>query len=320
MSTTLNGVVLGGGGVKGAFELGVLTKLLGDPRLGDRGFDVVSGTSTGAITAAKLAEGDTLATQQVALNELIRVYMGIKGNDDMFKSGNVLSRAYRVLTKGALYDPEPLLKLIREHISTFAISQSNTALRIQAVELGSGDLDTFTGRAAKDEYEPDELLGIHDAVLASCTMPGFFPPVRVGATLAYVDGGVRAVAPLKPAIEALKDQYEWGGSAEPTKVNLFVVLASPLAIQYEPQNYNRFDQIVARSLSLSLSDNTWNDLSEVLYRNAYPKHTDDLQINVEVYAPPVYYTPALNFDPKIIRQMYADGVQAQPLPPEDLPT
>src|SRR5258706_1950399 len=50
------GMVLGGGGVRGAFQVGVLERLLQDPEFGN-GPVAISGTSAGGINAALLASG-----------------------------------------------------------------------------------------------------------------------------------------------------------------------------------------------------------------------------------------------------------------------
>jgi predicted acylesterase/phospholipase RssA len=50
------GLVLSGGGARGAFQVGVYEELLADPRFA-RGPDVLSGTSAGAINAALIAAG-----------------------------------------------------------------------------------------------------------------------------------------------------------------------------------------------------------------------------------------------------------------------
>src|SRR5215831_12190472 len=50
------GLVLSGGGARGAFQVGVYERLLEDARFA-RGFAVLSGTSAGGINAALIAAG-----------------------------------------------------------------------------------------------------------------------------------------------------------------------------------------------------------------------------------------------------------------------
>ena len=50
------GLVLSGGGARGAFQVGVYERLLEDPRFAD-GPTVLSGTSAGGINAALIAAG-----------------------------------------------------------------------------------------------------------------------------------------------------------------------------------------------------------------------------------------------------------------------
>ena len=56
MSRGTLGLVLSGGGARGAFHIGVHECLLGDPRF-HRGPAILSGTSSGAINAALIAAG-----------------------------------------------------------------------------------------------------------------------------------------------------------------------------------------------------------------------------------------------------------------------
>ena len=58
MSRNALGLVLSGGGARGAFHIGVHEMLLGDPRF-RRGPAILSGTSSGAINAALIAAGKT---------------------------------------------------------------------------------------------------------------------------------------------------------------------------------------------------------------------------------------------------------------------
>src|SRR5690242_3448545 len=72
------GIVLGGGGTRGDFEVGALLYLY------EQGIrpEVICGTSAGAINAAKLAEGEGGATQ--GLQGLKSLWLGLRRNEDMY--------------------------------------------------------------------------------------------------------------------------------------------------------------------------------------------------------------------------------------------
>jgi predicted acylesterase/phospholipase RssA len=69
-------LVLSGGGAKGAFEVGAL-RCLRDAAGVE--FDIISGTSVGALNAAKLAEGGAQA-----LSELERLWLDLRGSWDIY--------------------------------------------------------------------------------------------------------------------------------------------------------------------------------------------------------------------------------------------
>ena len=78
-NTTL---VLSGGGSKGAFQVGVLKYLYEV-----RGFrpDIITGTSVGALNAAKLAEGQgSGANSRAALDGLLELWRSIDGDDSIY--------------------------------------------------------------------------------------------------------------------------------------------------------------------------------------------------------------------------------------------
>ena len=67
------------------------------------------------------------------------------------------------------------------------------ALRLVAVALDSGETRVFGERG-------DDGVPISKAVAASCALPGFFRPVRIGG-VDYIDGGVRKSAHVSLALE-----------------------------------------------------------------------------------------------------------------------
>ncbi len=71
----MTALVLGGGGSKGAFQVGVLKYLYERQRLNPA---IITGTSVGALNAAKLAEGPD------AISELVRLWRGIRGDSDVY--------------------------------------------------------------------------------------------------------------------------------------------------------------------------------------------------------------------------------------------
>ena len=88
------GLVLSGGGARGAFQVGVYERLLRDPRFAD-GPAVVSGTSAGAINAALIAAGKSP-------KEMMRFWNGIADNPPVAASPVFFQSAARTLVRLSL--------------------------------------------------------------------------------------------------------------------------------------------------------------------------------------------------------------------------
>lgn len=83
------GLVLSGGGARGAFQVGVYERLLRDQRFAD-GPAVLSGTSAGAINAALIAAGRTP-------REMMRFWNGIADNPPVVASARFFHSAVQTL-------------------------------------------------------------------------------------------------------------------------------------------------------------------------------------------------------------------------------
>ncbi|HYR95396.1 MAG TPA: patatin-like phospholipase family protein [Candidatus Binatus sp.] len=113
------GLVLSGGGARGAFQVGVYERLLEDARFA-RGFDVLSGTSAGGINAALIAAGKSP-------REMLQFWKEIADDPPVAASAAFFDGALRSLLRLSLEEagrwvrsPEParaLLQRLRNHLS-----------------------------------------------------------------------------------------------------------------------------------------------------------------------------------------------------------
>ncbi|GLZ48900.1 hypothetical patatin-like protein [Actinomycetospora sp. NBRC 106375] len=165
MSTVL---VLSGGGSLGAVQVGMLAGLA------EAGvaFDVVIGTSVGAINAAWIAGDPGLA----GVERLAGVWRGLR-RADIFPSSpwwGLLAASGR---RSGLVSQHRLRSLLDEHVRFERIEDATTPLHVVAVDAQSGQSTLLsTGSAV-------------DAVLASAAIPGVFAPVAIGDRW-FIDGGV----------------------------------------------------------------------------------------------------------------------------------
>jgi NTE family protein len=227
------GVVLAGGGARGAYEAGMLSVLL--PALDDRGLrpQIYVGTSSGAINAALFASLAHLPAAAAA-QRAVETWLGIRRSTVMRPAWATLPFVGVRYVAGllglpgrldALLDAHPLLASLEDarlldwnqlHANLRPDAAGRVAARALAVvttECGSGRTKVFyeTGvgpstvpsdTARGIDYVPAELSARH--VAASAAIPVAFPAVQLGQGSAaswHMDGGVRLNTPLKPAIE-----------------------------------------------------------------------------------------------------------------------
>ncbi|NBH04522.1 patatin-like phospholipase family protein [Amycolatopsis sp. SID8362] len=172
------GFVLGGGGSLGAMQVGMLRALTeagASP-------DLVTGTSVGSLNAAVLARsgGDALADLHGIWAHMTRA--------EAFPGG-VLSRV-RTLTqsKTHLFPNSGLAGIIADHLGA--------ETRFEDLALPLGVVTTQVDTAEPLLIRSGRLL---EPLLASCAIPGIFPPVAHEGRLLY-DGGLVANVPMRQAL------------------------------------------------------------------------------------------------------------------------
>lgn len=216
--SSVNGlaIVLSGGGARGAYEVGVLSYLYREfPQRFGRApsFDIVSGTSVGAVNSTALAAtANDPATGMMLLSD---VWLSQALSDVLHFNLRQATRLYRVWLGGefgaGIFDPTPLARLISHKIPWRQLVRNLKAKRVQALTVSATNVRTgrstvYVDRAAgvplptsssRLIIQPSHILPQH--VLASAAMPLVFPPVRIGNDY-FCDGGIRLNTPTSPAI------------------------------------------------------------------------------------------------------------------------
>ncbi|MEY2568774.1 MAG: hypothetical protein QOE35_3303 [Actinomycetota bacterium] len=170
-------VVLSGGGNRGATQVGMLRALL---ETGVRP-GVIVGTSVGSLNGAGLAGDPTLG----GVSMLEQVWLGIS-REHLFAGGR-LTRAWRLASRANhLWANEGLSQLI-DAFGIDDFSQLAVPLRVIAADLVTGEEAVF----ARGPLKP--------ALLASCALPGLYPPVEHDGRL-LIDGGVLNNVPVSHAL------------------------------------------------------------------------------------------------------------------------
>ena len=211
------GVVLSGGGARGAYEVGVLSYIFGDlvRLLGTvPHYDIVCGTSVGAINGTFLA---AVADDPVAgLPRLKRVWGSITLPRILRFGFRQAMGLRQVLLGGAsargLFDASAVSELVVRAVPWARVARNLRmgrlrALTVTATHVATGRPVVFVDRSPDtplpmglppNVYVRGEHIEPHH-VLASAAIPVVFPPVRIHQHL-YCDGGLRLNTPMAPAV------------------------------------------------------------------------------------------------------------------------
>jgi NTE family protein len=170
--------VLGGGGLLGASEIGMLRALFEAGRRPD----LVIGTSVGALNGALVAADPTPG----CLDRLVALWQSMSSNE-VFSVG--LGRLRDVARhRTHLHPITPLRDLIDRELGHADIEDLTVPFQCCAASIE---------RAAETWFSSGPVSA---AVTASCAVPGLFPPVRIGDEH-FLDGGIVNSIPVGRAIE-----------------------------------------------------------------------------------------------------------------------
>ena len=217
------GLVLGGGGARGAYASGALTVLL--PELKDQ-VSVIVGTSAGALISAYLAANWHRPVEE-AIDDGVRFWRELRFGDVlaplMAPGGAARFLRYvgeflpvNSLHAPSILHPEPLAQTLDKLVD---FDQLGDNIRAQRLAVGVVATPAHSNRSVVfhqggiPRHRDDPLRGIEyvatpklgaEHILASSAIPALFPAVRVTepepAAGWYFDGGPRLNTPIKPAL------------------------------------------------------------------------------------------------------------------------
>jgi NTE family protein len=325
---TRRALVLSGGGAKGSFQIGVMEELILNRGLD---FEILCGVSVGALNASFLAQApfDPIHSD-VSLQNLKKTFITlrrlwleeIEGNESVYlkRPGG---EAGIVLGADSIYDPEPLKKLLKKYLNPKSLAKSKRILKVQYVSLETGELRTAHSKNPK----------IIEHVLASGTMPYYFPPVKIRKEH-LVDGGIRDITPLGQAFQAGAEavyviyaspfeveRQEFVESLTGMKINAFTYLGR--AVELMINEIYCTDVEGAKRLN-TLKEN-WEKIKNLFPQNPPRKKIEKVLKDVR-FAPIVEIKPrkyiirdALNFSPAKLRENYKYGRKIAASLPRSLP-
>ena len=170
--------VLGGGGVLGAHEVGML-RALAESAIEP---DVILGTSIGAVNGAMFAADPTVG----GVERLGRLWA--ESNIAGVSAGTLLRRVSTLARTGTHLQSLDEVRL--------RLAEALPVERVEELQVPFQCVAASIERAA-EHWFADGVLA--DVVLASCAVPGILPPVPIGDEH-FIDGGIVNSIPVARAV------------------------------------------------------------------------------------------------------------------------
>ena len=173
--------VLGGGGVLGAVEVGMLRALFER----DITPDLVLGTSIGALNGAMVARDPDASV----IPKLTALWQGTaSGGADVYGDSPLRTVRRAVSTGTHLWSSTPLKQALVDEFGDLTFEELPIRFQVCAASIE---------RAAEHWFDSGPVV---DAVVASAAVPGLLPPAKVGDEH-YLDGGIVNSIPLGRAVQ-----------------------------------------------------------------------------------------------------------------------
>lgn len=301
--TTTNILAISGGGSDGAFGAGLLA---GWSAHGSRPvFDVVTGVSTGALTAPFAFLGPPYD------GTLQKLYTQTTNADIATRR-----RLIEALTGDSLADTTPLRRLISEHITEDVLDEIarqhgfGRRLYIATTNLDAQRPVIWDMGAIAATPHPERLSLFRTVMLASAAIPAAFPPVLIRVTAdgqhyeeLHVDGGTTREVFLLPAGLSLARIDKSVKNRRPRR--LFIIRNGKVEPEYD-RTRNSTLSIAERSVSTLIKNQAIGDI----YRMYVDARRDGTDFNLSYIPSSFNEISGSGFDPKYMSDLYFTGYRA----------
>jgi NTE family protein len=260
---TYDALVLSGGGAKGAYGAGAAKALWMYRRLKkvDRPL-CFFGASAGALNAAVLATDGADGLVRLWRSMTNHLVLGVRIKSPRYQGAKSwLKGVFKREQLYHIYSSAALFKLIREKTDFSRLGDSHVI--IAATNYTEGRLKAFyyskvLGRSVSDDnllpvaerrlrhLEPLTEEIFHSCLLASASIPVFFPPVQIGKSL-YIDGGVGNNTPTREAAYFMRNLEKQGiGKAG----EVYCIMLEPPGARQEGPAAHTLVDVVDRTLAV----------------------------------------------------------------------
>jgi predicted acylesterase/phospholipase RssA len=300
-----NFLALSGGGLYGAFGVGVLS---GWTETGERPtFDVVTGISTGGLIA-------TYAFLGPQYDERLRSRMIGVTRSDIMRGRPALHLPFA----DSLYNSRPLENRINEEVTPQVLAEVAAAhVAGRRLYIGTTNIDTHKlviwdmgAIASRGTCESLELY--RKIVLASSSVPGMFPPVRIEVEIdgakyeeLHLDGGVSDEVIFRAFMVAdLNRAAGFNTTAAPDGSTLYVISNGKLYAD-STCSRPRFSNMVSQSMRSIIYGKTRDELHRI-YLNCLESGVD-FRLTAVPQNMKLEITGGLGLTPEDQRHLFNEG-------------
>jgi NTE family protein len=222
----LTALVLAGGGIRGAVQIGMLQVLT------EHGFvpDRIYGTSVGALNGVAFAADPTRA----GVERMTKIWTGLT-RDAVYPQGRLHGPWLYVQQRDSVYPNSGLRKIIEDGIDFENLEEAVVPVEVVATSLTDGRERWFT------------YGSVADAVLASTAIPALFAPVDIDGER-FIDGGVVNNVPIRRAIDS-------------GATRIVVLLCGPAI--YTPASPRRPVEAMLNALLISIHSRFAREMSQI---------------------------------------------------------
>ncbi len=279
------GIVLGGGGAKGAFQVGVLECILKEIQSKNYELAAISGTSIGAMNGAFLASGQ--------FETLKNFWLNWKNKNCPFTQSGALGTWSSLVLNGYAFKSEPIFEFFSKNLDTKKLCESKISYTNTRVRLEDGDVllgGTYPLSNAIRKRKSDIILEI----MASMSAIPILPSVNVYGENC-VDGGFRDTIPVKALLDSNPIKFD----------HIFVIncnLYNRVSYKKSISNTNRS---LFEKLKFVYDDILWDEISRNDIEMGKLKYWNS--DTYTVICPEQQLIGAAEFDPIKIRQAIQHG-------------
>lgn len=280
----MRALVLSGGGVKGAFQVGVLKKWMGVQGID---YDIICGVSVGALNTAGLGMTPKGKPKE-AIDWLENFWRSQVKQENIYKRWFPFGRLHSLWEK-SVYDSSPLIKLVFNNLHLDKVANNGRMLAVGAVSLDTGE----------HKFVRENNHEFTKWVLASASFPVFLSPIEIDGQL-WSDGGIKNVTPLGEAIRL--------GA---TKIDVIMCTNIEEITHWDSESKRAIPDGVTRTVDLMVDQIIKNDIEICGLKNDLsqidPRYR---KISVRVVMPDdVLVQDSLMFDPKIVSKLIDKGYE-----------